>query len=638
MTPTCVCKRPELAASLLADDCRRIWVRTDRMFAWLLLAQWLACVGIALIVSPRAWDGMHSHLHPHVWVATLGGALVIVGPILGVFLWPGTTATRQQIAVAQALVSSLLIHLTGGRIESHFHIFGSLAFLSFYRDWRVLITASAVITLDHLLRGTLWPESVFGFASAGSWRWLEHAGWVLFEDVFLIYSCQQSLAEMREITCREANDVDAAQRQDQIIFERTAALQQREEDLRSSRDRAEAASIAKGEFLANMSHEIRTPMTAILGYTELLCETGDIRLAPQERLDAIRTIQHNSKHLLDIINDILDISKIEAGKMTVDLQECDLVELMEEVECLMRHRAQSKRLDLSIVYYGLVPERIQTDSTRLRQMLLNLIGNAIKFTEHGSVRVEVRFLHEPVPRLQIDVIDTGIGIPLDRQATLFQPFVQADSSMTRRFGGTGLGLVISERLARMLEGDLAIVASQPGYGTRFRLTLPSVDIASVRWTAPSKQRKRQNTQLEELRVVAHQAIAGARVLLAEDGPDNQRLVRHLLETAGAHVELAENGQIASRKALAALDAGAVYDVILMDMQMPEMNGYEATALLRAHGYAKSIVALTAHAMSGDRQKCIDAGCDDFLTKPISREALHDAVAKCMPQHSQPIAS
>jgi signal transduction histidine kinase/ActR/RegA family two-component response regulator len=627
-------KLPELVTALLADHCDRIWRRTDRMFGWLLLVEWLACIGVVLIISPTAWEGSRSYLHPHVWLATLTGGLAVAGPILMAWCYRGATTTRHVIAISQALISALFIHLTGGRIESHFLIFGSLAFLAFYRDWRVLITFSTIVTLDHLLRGRYWPESVFGFVAVSEWRWVEHACWIMFEDVFLIFSCQQSLAEMREIACRQADEVDATQGLERTILERTCELRHREEELRASRDRAEAASVAKSEFLANMSHEIRTPMTAILGYAELLYETGDIGRAPLQRLDAIRTIQNNSHHLLNVINDILDVSKIEAGKMTAELLPCQVTQLVNDVESLMRHRAESKQLIFTIEYEGTIPEHIRTDATRFKQILVNLVGNAIKFTEQGSIRVIIRFCDGATPRLEIDVIDSGIGIPADRQARLFEPFVQADNSMSRRFGGTGLGLTISRQLAEMLGGGLIIFYSQPGQGTVFRLWIGSGDVTGVTRIWPAVLAERQSRLSVCQASQETKSIAGARVLLAEDGMDNQRLIRFLLERAGAVVEMVDNGKKACDLALTSSLDGCRYDVILMDMQMPVMDGYEATTHLRASGYDAPIIALTAHVMADDRQKCIAAGCDDYIAKPIDRQVLIATIAAHLVPHPE----
>jgi len=442
--------------------------------------------------------------------------------------------------------------------------------------------------------------------------------------------------------------------------ERAAKVERREQAMRFARDQADAASRAKSEFLANMSHEIRTPMTAILGYAQLLGEVGDDRPTPEQQTEAIRAIQENSRHLLNIINDVLDISKIEAGKMTLELLPCSLSELVAGVESLMRLRAETKGLAFTIQFQGLVPRQFETDATRFKQILANVIGNAIKFTEKGSVAVVFRFrdgiagakTNAPGPRLEVTVSDTGIGIPVERQAQLFESFVQADNSVSRRFGGTGLGLTISRRLAEMLGGSLVIVYSRPGAGMVIRLTvatgeisglveispgpgevqkLPAAAVNSAAATsaAPAAAGPSSVTALPQ-----KQSLAEARILLAEDGEDNRRLVSMLLRRAGAIVETAENGRIARDLALAAMEQNQPYDVILMDMQMPEMDGYEAASQLRSRGYAGPIIALTAHAMSEDRLACLSAGCDDYITKPIDWKALVSLISKQLPNNTE----
>ena len=310
------------ARRLLQQHSLEIWRATDRFFGWLLIVEWIALVVIAAVASPRAWSGLESSVHPHVWIAIFLGGLVVLPPLVLIHFRPGKAETRHVVAIGQSLVSAILIHLTGGRIESHFHIFGSLACLSFYRDWRVLVTATVVTAVDHGARGVLWPTSVFGIASMNSWRWIEHVNWVLYEDFFLIYACRRSLNEMSEIAQREAEAALGASRMERLIDERTALLRQSEQNLRLSRDRAEEANIAKSEFLANMSHEIRTPMSAILGYADLLLESGDLGRAPIERMETIQTIRRNGHHLLDVINDILDLSRIESGKIQLETVTC----------------------------------------------------------------------------------------------------------------------------------------------------------------------------------------------------------------------------------------------------------------------------------------------------------------------------
>lgn len=376
---------------------------------------------------------------------------------------------------------------------------------------------------------------------------------------------------------------------------------------------ANAATLAKSEFLANMSHEIRTPMTAILGFTEALEET----VSDEQALDAIQTIHRNGHHLLSIINDILDLSKVEAGQMEIEQVLCHPANIVEEVIELMHVKAESAGLRIESRYLGLLPDQIQADPTRLRQILINLIGNAIKFTQEGGITIEVSFLKGTHNQLQIDVVDTGIGMTQEQINRLFLPFSQADSSTTRKYGGTGLGLSVSKRLAERMEGDLQVQESHPDQGTRFRLT---VGIEIPRNVSMYKIKTKQGTQPEQSQAPAED-LSGMNVLLVEDGIDNQALISMFLRKAKASVELRENGLLGYEKATEQWQNNEPFDCILMDMQMPVMSGYEATAKLRADGYTGAIIAVTAHAMEGDRQKCLDAGCDDYLTKPLNRKLM-----------------
>jgi signal transduction histidine kinase len=384
---------------------------------------------------------------------------------------------------------------------------------------------------------------------------------------------------------------------------------------------AELANEAKSSFLANISHEIRTPMSAILGYAELLLEP---HLGQSDRLDYINTIRRNGEHLLAVVNDVLDLSKIEAGKFQVECLDCCPCQVLSDVASLMRVRAIEKFIRLDVKNEGLVPATIRTDPARLRQILINLIGNAIKFTDEGWVRLIMR-LDETAhpPRLRFDVIDTGIGMSREQMAAIFQPFVQGDSSTTRRFGGTGLGLAISKHLAEMLGGRID-VDSSPGRGSTFTLFIDPGPLEGVQryqncrealgGTSPNEPRHREQVELH------------GRVLLVDDGHDNRRLLSVYLREAGLDVELAENGRTGCDAALAAVANGEPFDVVLMDMQMPELDGYGAATRLRQKGYQGPIVALTAHAMAEDRQKCLDAGCSDYLRKPVRRQDLLGVIA------------
>jgi PAS domain S-box-containing protein len=387
---------------------------------------------------------------------------------------------------------------------------------------------------------------------------------------------------------------------------------------------AELANRAKSEFLANMSHEIRTPMTAIIGYADLLLDADQ---TASDRLNAVNIIRRNGNHLLTVINDILDLSKIEAGEMKVERIRCATCQIIGDVISAMRVRAKERNLNLEMKIEGQIPEVIQSDSTRLRQILINLVGNAIKFTESGEVLVVVTLIDPPEasnPRLRFEVVDSGIGMSTAQMSSLFQPFAQADSSTTRRFGGTGLGLTISRSLARALGGDIS-VESVLGKGSRFSATIETGSLAGVRLLSRCSEAM---SDFSHSPTAETSALTG-HILLADDGPDNQSLLSHYVTKAGATVTIAENGRIAYEKIMETLriPGAARIDLILMDMQMPEMDGYGATAKIRAAGYQGPIIALTAHAMATDRAKCIDAGCSDYLSKPVRRGDLLAALAR-----------
>ncbi len=396
------------------------------------------------------------------------------------------------------------------------------------------------------------------------------------------------------------------QRQSRDLVSKAVALE-------AARKAAETANKSKSEFLANMSHEIRTPMTAILGYADLLVDPSS---PPKDRAEYISTIRRNGEHLLSIINDILDLSKIEADHLVLEATDMAPAQLIEEVVLSLRPRAYGKSLKVETEVTFPIPRTITGDPLRLRQILVNLVGNAIKFTESGTVKVKLGF-DKASGSLQFHVIDTGIGLAPEEKARLFQPFTQADTTVSRKFGGTGLGLTISQRLVKLMGGEITI-ESEKGKGSTFSFALPvGVPAPEALMLFPANRPVADR----EIKPQVDLAGFGARVLLAEDGPDNQRLISFLLRKAGLSVVVAENGRVAIDTLDRARAVGDRFDLIFMDMQMPILDGYSATRELRAKGVRTPIIALTAHAMSSDRDKCLAAGCDDYATKPIDRGAL-----------------
>ena len=604
------------AAQLFAEARYNIHRRTDRLFAGLMAFQWLMGIVFALWVSPLAWDGPVSRTHLHVWAAIIVGGIISLFPaLLGLFR-PGQPSTRYVIAVAQMLMGALLIHLTGGRIETHFHVFGSLAFLAFYRDWRVLIPATVVVALDHMLRGIFWPQSVYGVVVASHWRWLEHSAWVLFEDVVLFVACRRSVVEMqltaertasleREVRTRQEaeNDARNARARNDAVLDvaldcviliddsgriaqfnpaavrtfgyseaeavgadlvdsifpvdgrgplrealasylatgDTAILNRRLEltairkdgesfpaeiaiapistdgakmfaayvrditerkrierelasytnvleaahetqrqdaerlaalvsELRVAHQSAETATRAKSEFLASMSHELRTPLNAIILYSELLQETAEDE-GQTGSIGDLKRIQGAGKHLLDLINGILDLSKIEAGKMVLSLETFDINTMVAGLVDTVSPLVEKNRNTLTV--RGADEMRpMHADLMKTRQILLNLLSNASKFTHDGTIVVEIRECTvDNAPAVEFSVTDTGVGMTLEQTQKVFDPFTQADVTTTRKYGGTGLGLAIVSRFCDLMGGSVW-VESRQGEGSRFVVRLP----------------------------------------------------------------------------------------------------------------------------------------------------------------------
>ncbi|MEX2114719.1 MAG: ATP-binding protein [Pirellulales bacterium] len=462
------------AAALFAEQRDRLDRWMDRSMAALFLIQWVFEITLATWVSPLAWAGLQSKIHPHVWMAVVLGGLVVSLPLALIYFRPGEHVTRLSIAIAQGLTVAILIHLTGGRIETHFYVFVSLALLAFYRDWTVLLAMSAVVALDHFVRGVYWPQSIYGVAVASPLRFIEHTCWVLMEDLYLWMLCRQSLLEIWETAERQAQLEEAntemavvnTQLRDEVVERRRV-----QQELEQAKNAAEAANRAKSEFLANMSHELRTPLNSVIGFSDVLVEQAFGPLN-ENQAQYVTDILDSGQHLLSLVNDILDLAKIEAGSLEINFGPVDVGRLVERSLQMFRERAIRSGVRLA-AQTDPRADHFEADERRLKQLLYNLLSNAIKFTnEGGEVRVEVELRAEG---LELKVVDTGVGVPAHLQEKIFESFYQADSTLSKNAQGTGLGLAVARQIAE-LHGGTIHVHSELGEGSTFIVRLPSGNI------------------------------------------------------------------------------------------------------------------------------------------------------------------
>lgn len=481
---------------------------------------------------------------------------------------------------------------------------GGLSFIPWTRGYFILATFLVyvpyyIVQLSHLNKGleeTRLLVNSFFIAGIIIITWLIH-----------IY---RETSRQREINMRLDLEKEVAQRKET------------EQALIVARDQALAATHAKESFLANMSHEIRTPLTAIIGFTE---HALDKATSNEERESALKTIKMSSSHLLNIVNDILDFSKIDANSFELEQIKMDPVLLAKEVQSLMLPLSENKKLLIKIVYEFPLPVIIVSDPVRLKQILINLCSNAIKFTEHGAILLTLAYDKEKNTMIY-RVKDSGIGMSSEEMERIFVPFKQADTSITRRYGGTGLGLSLSHKLACLLKGDLS-VTSEKNIGSEFILTVSAGDELPLEFYQNDNQIRER---IEDKPTNTEPSVLHGHVLLAEDNENNKRLLSIYLNKMGLQVTTAENGAVAVEKAL-----NKSFDLILMDMQMPVLSGVDAVEQLRAKAYTGPIIALTANATSRDRRVCLEAGCHDFLTKPVTQDILYNMLVKYLNKEELP---
>lgn len=562
------------------------------------------------------------------WVGDMLGAVTIT-PLLLVFsahtpserfAWK-KSSLLEKLAFALTLSSGSIFILSGKFNPDTFLFFGTN---SVYPLLIILLWASmrfgqrgAVIAAFVMSNLAIWftaqGQGVFVSNTTGA-----H---LLHLSIFVFIAVVTSLIIGAVVTEkeRERKDLELSKA---LVEDQALQLKNREIEFQYAKEAAEAANSAKSEFLANMSHEIRTPLGAVLGFAELMLDQG---LTDKEKLNAVEVIKRNGRLLSNIINDILDLSKVEAGKLEIENMRTSLKELFSDINSLLNIEAAKKDIRLTIRSIGDLPQYIETDPLRLRQVLLNVVGNAIKFTDSGSVDVTIQVIPDVTHSLKLAFVvsDTGRGLSPEQVERIFSPFAQADASITRKYGGTGLGLILSKKLAKALGGDVVLNHSTPGVGSTFTIT---IDAGKIKFSEHGLDtRESQSADNSKIK----NQVTGLKVLIVDDNADNQFLIQRLLKLEGIQVDIATGGRDGVTKA-----KEFDFDAVLMDLQMPEMDGYEAMRELRKIGYKKPIIAVTAHALKEEYDRCIASGFNDHISKPIDRSTLIKSLERHTHQPAQ----
>ncbi|WP_413558899.1 ATP-binding protein [Bdellovibrio sp. HCB209] len=584
-----------------------VWVRTDKLFSYLMVAQWLFAIICATVITPRSYSGSVSSLHPHVWAALILGGLLTFLPCSFILLRPGETITRHVIAVTQMLMSALLIHLTGGRIETHFHIFGSLAFLAFYRDWKVLATASAVTALDHFIRGVWWPTSVFGSTLVTPWEWVEHSAWVLFEISFLIPGCEQVQKQMRGIAERQVELEMVNERVERNIQIRTEELAETQRQLMQSQ-KLEAI----GQLASGVAHDFNNMLGGILAYSSLLKE--DYANDPQ-LVSSLSVIETSAERGAELTKKLLAFARKGNYEHTI----VDLKKTIEEAVLLLGPSMNEKvfvSMDMDADLWS-----TEGDSTQIFQVVMNLAVNAKdampnggKITIRGTnIEADEDYCHShrsvsPGSYVRLSIEDNGCGIPKEIQEKVFEPFFTTKAPGS----GTGLGLSMVYGIMNNHHGAVGLY-SEVGRGTVFHLYFPR-----------SKKVPNQDAPVSGMSVISKTALLGQDILLADDEVTMRTAGSDILSRYGAKVSAFEDGEMALQ---ALKENPEKYKIIILDVIMPKMSGIETFHQMREIAPNAHFVFSSGYAESSEITDLRNRFEVKFVQKPYRAEHLAREVIK-----------